>query len=212
MHPLVKTWRGGQDIEVHMLEHLFGSNTRAKLLTLFVHHPTKAFFVRELTRLIDTQINAVRRELENLVELGLVNAADAPVGGTKQAGLKKKYYKMNDSFPLMSEIRMLITKAHVLIERRLDRELESLGDVQYAAIMGVFIGKSTSPVDMFLVGSIDQRATRALVQKLEKELGFEINFTCMTAQDFTYRKEITDRFLASILEAPKSVIINKIGA
>ncbi len=210
MHPLVKTSSAGQDIGVNMLEHLFGSNTRVKLLTLFVHHPTQPFFVRELTRQIDTQINAVRRELENLVELGLVNATDAPVGGKSQAGLKKKYYKMNENFPLLSEIRTLITKAHVLMERRLDREINSLGDVQYAALLGVFIGKTGSPVDLFLVGSVDQKTTAALVQRLEKELGFEINFNCMTAQDFVYRKEVADRFLCSILEAPKSVIINKI--
>ncbi len=194
-----------------MLEHLFGSNTRVKLLTLFVHHPTQPFFVRELTRQIDTQINAVRRELENLVELGLVNAVDAPVGGKSQAGLKKKFYKMNENFPLINEIRTLITKAHVLMERRLDREISSLGgDVQYAALLGVFIGKPGSPVDLFLVGSIDQKATTAFVQRLEKELGVEINFNCMTTQDYIYRKEVADRFLCSILEAPKSVIINKI--
>ncbi|MBI4138773.1 hypothetical protein HY479_01335 [Candidatus Uhrbacteria bacterium] len=193
-----------------MLEHLFGSKTRAKLLTLFVHHPAKAFFVRELTRLIETQINAVRRELENLVELGLVNAADAPATGTKHPGLKRKYYKMNEGFPLIAEVRTLITKAHVLMERRLDREITTLGDVQYAALLGAFIGRTGSPVDLFLVGTIDQKQARKLVDQLEKEMGFEINFTCMPLQDFNYRKEITDRFLYSILEAPKSVLINKI--
>lgn len=194
-----------------MLEHLFGSKTRAKLLTLFVHHPEKPFFVRELTRLIDTQINAVRRELENLVELGLVNETDvAAVEGVKHPGLKRKYYKMNEIFPLLQEIRMLITKAHVLMERKLDREISALGDIHYAALMGAFIGKSGSPVDLFIVGTIDGAATKKLMKKLEEELGFEVNFTCMTPQDFKYRKEITDRFLYSILEAPKNVMVNRL--
>ncbi|MBU2508877.1 hypothetical protein KKE33_00630, partial [Patescibacteria group bacterium] len=97
-----------------MLEHLFGSKTRVKLLTLFLHNPDSLFFVRELTRLIDTQINAVRRELENLVELGLINEADKESTEDKRPGLKRKYYTMNQDFPLMQEIRVLITKAHVL--------------------------------------------------------------------------------------------------
>lgn len=191
-----------------MLEHLFGSKTRTKLLTLFLHNPEKAFFVRELTRLIDTQINAVRRELENLVELGLVNEAEMPEAGAKRPGLKRKYYKMNEVFPLLAEIRTLVTKAHVLMERRLDREITSLGDIHYFALLGAFIGRTGAPVDLFLVGTIEESPLKKLVQRLEKEMGFEINYTCMTPQEFKYRKEITDRFLYSILEAPKNIMVN----
>jgi hypothetical protein len=193
-----------------MLEHLFGSKTRTKLLTLFLHNPEKAFFVRELTRLIDTQINAVRRELENLVELGLVNEALIAEVGAKRPGLKRKYYKMNEVFPLLTEIRTLVTKAHVLMERRLDREITSLGDIQYFALLGAFIGRTGAPVDLFIVGTVDDTATRKLITRLEKDMGFEINFTCMTPQEFKYRKEITDRFLYSILEAPKNVMVNNL--
>lgn len=197
-------------IQTGMLEHLFGSKTRTKLLTLFLHNPDKAFFVRELTRLIETQINAVRRELENLVELGLVNEADAADAEAKRPGVKRKYYKMNEMFPLLSEIRTLVTKAHLLMERRLDREITALGDIHYFALLGSFIGKPGSPVDVFVVGIVDEEEMRKLIKRLEKELGFEINFTCMTLQEFMYRKEITDRFLYSILEAPKNVVVNKL--
>lgn len=196
-----------------MLEHLFGSKTRTKLLTLFLHRPDQVFFVRELTRLIDTQINAVRRELENLVKLGLViEAEERGEPGIKRPGLKRKYYKTNTEFTLLAEIRMLITKAHLLMERRLDRELINLGSIHYLALMGSFIGKPGSPVDLFMVGDIDLPATRDLIGRLEKELGFEINFTSMTLQEFTYRKEILDRFLLSILEAPKNILIDSLDS
>ncbi|MBU2613187.1 hypothetical protein KJ925_01880 [Patescibacteria group bacterium] len=193
-----------------MLEHLFGSKTRAKLLTIFLHNSEKPFFVRELTRLIDTQINAVRRELENLVELGLVNEVEAASDDARRPGLKRKYYRMNDMFPLIQEIKMLVTKAHVLMERRLDREITGLGDIHYFALMGTFIGKTGAPVDIFIVGNVDPVATKKLMTRLEKDLGFEINFTCLTPQEFKYRKEITDRFLYSILEAPKNVMVNRL--
>lgn len=193
-----------------MLEHLFGSKTRVKLLTVFLHHPEKSFYVRELTRLISTQINAVRRELENLVELGLVNEIAKPAGGPERAGLKRKYYTINRLFPLLEEIKVLITKAHVLMERRLDREISSLGEVQYAALFNSFIGKSGAPVDVLLVGDIKPKAAKAFIEKLEKELGFEINFACFTPPEYKYRKEITDKFLYSILESPKNVLVDAI--
>ena len=49
-----------------MIDSLFGSKTRVKLLHLFLNNPGKAFYVREITRLVDEQINSVRRELANI--------------------------------------------------------------------------------------------------------------------------------------------------
>ena len=54
------------------VEKLFGSKTRAKLLNLFFENPGKSFYVREITRVIDEQINSVRRELSNLEGIGVV--------------------------------------------------------------------------------------------------------------------------------------------
>ena len=54
------------------LEKLFGSKTRAKLLALFFENSDKSYYVREITRVIEEQINSVRRELTNLSALGLV--------------------------------------------------------------------------------------------------------------------------------------------
>ena len=53
-------------------EKLFGSKTRAKLLNLFFENPDKSFYVREMTRVIDEQINSVRRELMNLEAIGII--------------------------------------------------------------------------------------------------------------------------------------------
>jgi predicted transcriptional regulator len=90
-----------------MLEHLFGSKTRVKLLSLFLRHPDEAIFVRELTRRVGTQINAVRRELANLVRFGLIREVveeGVSEEGVKRPGLKRKYYKVNKSFSLLPEI------------------------------------------------------------------------------------------------------------
>lgn len=192
-----------------MLEHLFGSKTRTKLLTLFLHNPEKIYYVRELTRMIDTQINAVRRELDNLQKIGMVRESEMPAASGKP-GVRRKYYGMNPTFPLMHEIRTLMMKSHLLMERRLDQELAGLGDVKYAAMMGTFIGANNAPVDLFLVGNVRSDKASKFVKQLEQELGFEVNFTCLETQDFIYRKDVGDRFLLSILESPKNVVINTI--
>jgi len=71
-----------------MLEQLFGSQTRVRLLQIFLSNPEEKYFVRELTRNLNSQINAIRRELENLEELGAIRIVEEK-GEQKQQ--KKKF-------------------------------------------------------------------------------------------------------------------------
>ena len=202
-----------------MLEQLFGSRTRVKLLSLFLRHPTDRMFVRELTRRIETQINAVRRELANLVKLGLIVEAESleeadpeELGIKKVAGVKRKYYQLNSTFPLLPEITSLIVKAQVLLEKRLDQAIAKMGDVRFAALLGMFIGKPKAPVEIFIVANqFDHSQLSDLVTEMEHDLGCEINFSVMELDEFLYRKEMTDKFLYAILEAPKNVLIDRLA-
>ena len=74
-----------------MIEYLFGSKTRLKLLQIFYGEPEARFFVRELSRLTDTQINAIRRELSNLVATTVIRE-DADTG---EKAARRKFYSLN---------------------------------------------------------------------------------------------------------------------
>ena len=71
-----------------MVEQLFGSKTRVKLLNLFYSNPNRAFYVREITRKIDEQINSVRRELSNLLSIGII---------VSETNNNRLYYEINHS-------------------------------------------------------------------------------------------------------------------
>ena len=81
-----------------MIDRLFGSKTRTKLLSLFSHKPEEQFFVRQLARLTDEQLNAVRRELANLEKLRIIKA--------KNLG-QKKYYQAETTNPIFKSIKKL---------------------------------------------------------------------------------------------------------
>ena len=85
-----------------MLEQLFGSRTRVKLLHLFLENIEQDFFVREICRAINERIHSVRRELENLEKFGLISPRTED---------QKKYYKINSDFPVLEELRRLIEKS-----------------------------------------------------------------------------------------------------
>lgn len=193
-----------------MLEHLFGSRTRVKLISLFLSQPDEPIFVREVTRRIDTQINAVRRELANLMKFGFIIETDETSGDEKRPGLKRKYYKLSSSFPLLSEVRSLMTKAQLLVEHRVDKAFESVDTIKYAALMGAFLGKAKAPVDLFIIGAIDKEPLRKIIVNMEKTIGADVNYTVIPLSEFEYRKEIADKFLISIIESPKNIIVDRL--
>ena len=103
-----------------MLEQLFGSRTRVKVLALLLNNSTRAYFVREITRKVDEQINSVRRELANLKSLGLV---------TSNAKNGKIYYQANTKSDLFPDLKKLFSKVakETVYETQIADKLKELG-------------------------------------------------------------------------------------
>ncbi len=57
-----------------MLSKLFGSQARVKILKIFLLNPDSKYYIRQLARDLDLQVNSVRRELENLENFGLLKS------------------------------------------------------------------------------------------------------------------------------------------
>lgn len=55
-----------------MLEKIFGSKARVKILKAFLIKPDEKFYIRQLARDLKLQVNSVRRELINLEDFGLL--------------------------------------------------------------------------------------------------------------------------------------------
>lgn len=56
-----------------MLNLLFGSDARVKILNLFLLHPENSYEIPQITRDLKLTANLVHRELDNFVESGLIN-------------------------------------------------------------------------------------------------------------------------------------------
>jgi len=193
-----------------MLEHLFGSKTRVRLLRIFLNHQDIAYYVRELTRLADSQINAVRRELDNLEKIGLVTSFKQKATGDKRSQSVKKYYQVNVNYILYPELKALLLKAQILIENDLVSKIRKIGTIKYLALTGIFVGFVGAPTDMFLVGNVDKNKFDRLIKRFEKELNYEVNYTIMKPNEYKYRREIMDKFLYNILENKKIVVVDEL--
>jgi hypothetical protein len=187
-----------------MLEQLFGSKTRTKLLRLFFMRKEAKFYVREITRLIDERINSVRRELENLKTFGLIK---------DELANNKRYYFLNEDFTLFKELKDLVIKSRFFVEKEYTKKFKKLPGVKYVVLTGYFVGlKEKTLTDILIVGKVSKAKVENIVNTMSKEFLNDVNYTMMDMKEFKYRKNMTDKFLYNVLKNRKIVIIDKIGA
>lgn len=195
-----------------MLEKIFGSRTRVKLLKLFLTHPNELFFVRELARKTEEEINSIRRELSNLEEIGLIVTEDkTKLDMQTDKKEKKKYYLVNMDFVLYEEFKNLILKSRLLLEKSLAKEINKVGKVKFLVLSGIFVDDRHAKTDLLIVGRIDRKKLESMVKKMEKNFEQEIRYTVMDESEFGYRNQVTDKFLFEVLEGRKIVIIDELS-
>lgn len=182
-----------------MLKMLFSSNTRVKLLKLFLlSGDDKEFFIREITRLLDEQINSVRRELDNLKKMGLLKIRNKN---------RKKYYRVNVEFLIYEELKSMFQKSALHIDE-MGKKVSRMGKVDLLMLSGFFIGKEGG-VDVLLVGDIDKDKFKDYLDGLDT--GKELTYFILDRDDFLYRIECKDKFIGDILKEEKNLtLINKL--
>ncbi len=183
-----------------MLKRLFTSKTRIKLLTVFVTNPGEEYFIRELTRKLDEQINSIRRELDNLKKLGFLRTR------TKN---RKKYYYANEDFMLFDELKSIIIKV-TSDNTSIKKDIEKIGNIQILVLSGQFANKATESVDIFIVGEIDKEKLGDFINN-QMKTDRPVKYAIMSVEDYKYRVNCKDKFVIDIIaDQSNKILINKI--
>lgn len=197
-----------------MLSKLFGSVARVKILKLFLLNSDASYYIRQVSRHLGLQPNAVRRELENLESMELLTShqgedSDEGSDDDKPGKNDRKYFQANKSFVLFNEIKDLIIKGQILCEKDFTDKLRKLGTIKLLILSGLFVNDKQAPVDMLIVGNFNKEKVAKLVKGLEEELVNEVNYSLLSEEEFAYRRQVTDVFLYSVLEGKKVVVIDE---
>jgi hypothetical protein len=191
-----------------MVEQLFGSKTRVKLLYLFYSNPNRSFYVREITRKIDEQINSVRRELGNLLTIGIIKS---------DSNDNKLYYEVNQKYEHYDPLQAIFggkprTKLKTPKQESVagaPSDLQSVGNIDLALYTGQFTRDESSGIDLLIVGNVNQNKLNKYIIELERQEGKEIRYTVFSVEDYRYREQIHDRFLDILKSSKKQVLIDK---
>lgn len=183
-----------------VLHYLFTSRVRLKLLEIFVPHPDQMFYVRQITRMVDEEVNAVRRELERLKSIGLL--------ATEQRG-NRLYYKVKPDFIFYSELLRMVGKT-TGFGRELLENADKFGKIKFTTISLRFVRNiqpGPNDIDILIVGKVQLDMLQNIVRNYEEQLGHEVNYTVMTEDEFAFRKNRGDAFIRGVLAQPHLVLI-----
>lgn len=184
-----------------VLESLFGSKERARLLRFFLQNPDQEYSYADVTRRNMLRGN-IKKEIENLRKIKFI-ATHSRKG--------KIFYILNQNFSFYPELKNLISKSNIYPQCKSIANVGKIGNIKLAAISGVFINYQKSKADMIIVGDDIRRARlKNLMANLEAEIGKEIDFVLMSGEEFKYRLNMLDKFILEFLEGPHEELINKI--
>ena len=178
------------------LEKLFGSKTRTKLLSLFFSNPERSYYVREMTRVIDEQINSVRRELINLEGIGIIK---------NETYDNKIYYSANNKHPFSRPLAMLFsTKTDVAIDVIVKPNVWEEYVRPVRNYLSCVIVTNRLPgqdgIDLLIVGDDRTKKLTHWAEVVEKKEGKPLNYVIMSRDDFQYRLNVKDRFISEVME------------
>ena len=180
---------------------LFASATLGELLRVFMLEPEREFYQRELQRLTGAHLRQVQRDLERLLQSGLV---------ARRVHGNRTYYRAVPAHPAFVDLRAAVMKTMGLGDELRDA-LADLGDaVTLAFIYGSFARGDDvvgSDVDVLIVGSAARREVATALAGAARPSGRELNPFIVALADFTARRRDGDHFITSVLSDPRIWLI-----
>lgn len=208
-----------------ILEKLFESIPKVRILRLFMQNPDSILTLEEIPKRTQVRLSVCRKELEKLKKIGLVKDKIATIREKveKNSRSKNKHVKIiskfkkkrvfwaNKDFDLFNELKELITKSSTASKDRILKQIKKVGRVKLLVLSGVFIGHENARTDLLIVGDdIIKRKLDTFLLQTESELGKPVQYTLMETDEFKYRLGMYDRFLRDILEYPHEKLINRL--
>lgn len=203
-----------------ILEKLFASAILIRMVRFFYLNPNVIFLREEIKERIGGDAIDLRKIIAILEHIGFLKqrlistvSSQKIKRGTqkKKKDSKKEGFLLNHAFPLFQELKDLVLSPSPISKPELVRSLKHLGRVRLLLLSGVFIRKDDQRVDLFVVADgIKPYLFERLMRHVEAEIGKELNYGLMTSQDFTYRFNLSDRFIREIFDAPHEILINKL--
>lgn len=183
------------------VDFLFISKVRIKIIRLFFLNMKTSYHIRGVVREISEEINAVRRELLRLDQIKLLIA--------EKRG-NRTYFTLNKDFPFFNELLSIIYKTYGL-GGEIIRCRKEINEIQFAMLTNSYITgekKEENDLDLIIIGDkINVPALTAAVQRAERQISKEINYSIFKVNEFNLRLKRRDTFILKNFQGYRVVLI-----
>lgn len=199
-----------------LLEQLFESQSKVKVLKFFFRNFQDVFTLKQIFRRLRTNFSLVRREIGKLEKLGLIKQKRIWLTFERKRGgvgkEQKTVYYINTGFDFFNELKNLILKSTISSKEELINNVKKIGNIKILTLAGIFTGDETAKADILIVGDkINSRKMNTFLKDLEAEVGKELNCSVMSTREFNYRYDMYDRFVRDLITGKSEILINRIN-
>ena len=205
-----------------VLEKLFSSAARIKIIRLFLLNHENLFTPTEISRRCKVLSSAMRREISVLKSIGFIKDKSETVEtliSLKKGKIKNKKkrtkingFVLNNFFPLLNPLKKLVLNAAPLNKEKMVKNLGAVGRIKLVVLSGIFIQSDESRLDILLVGdSVQKGKLERLIKNIEAEVGRELQYGLFSTKEFLYRMEMYDKFIRDIFDYPHEKVLNKLN-
>ena len=175
-----------------MLEKLFTSKNRIKIMGfLFFKNPQT--YIREMSRELKISPSAVKNEVDNLLEVGLI---------TKQ----KNRIELDKKSNILEDLKNVFIKTDYLTYP-IKKAVNNIKKIQFALIFGSFARENysyESDIDLMVIGEITSFEFYQKIKPIEDEIKREINPVVWTLENL--KKQRDSGFIKEIFAGKVTMI------
>ena len=172
-----------------MLERLFRSKAEVAVLNVVLF--TDGLHLREIARRAGVSSYEAKKELDNLVGLGILLS--------EKKG-NQVFFHANEKCSFLEDLRNLFSKTEGIIIK-IKEKLQKLKGIKYCFIFGSAAAgriSEKSDIDLLVVGEITEEKLASEILELQKKTKREINFILWTGRDFNKKLKEKSTFLNNI--------------
>jgi hypothetical protein len=190
--------------DMEILEKLFGSASKVKIMRLFIFNPDHFFDPKAVSLRSRINIAQARKDMSLLQKIGLIKPRGAK-------GNRRTWF-LNEEFPYLLPLRELMSYTISVSYEEMVKKLSRVCKLKSLVLSGLFINHFDSRADMLIIGnSIQKDALHLVIKKMESEIGRELKYAVLDTDDFKYRLSVGDRLVRDILEYPHRIAFDRIG-
>lgn len=181
------------------ISHIFGSETKVKVMRLFVFNPGAIFTAKTVCDRVKANPKLVRKDLNTLAKSGLIKK-------------RARGYILDPEYRYLPAIEHFLLEASAVTDKEIMKKLSRAGTIRLVLTSGVFKHDPEARVDLLVVGDrLKHGKLVHAISSLEAELGRELRYAAFETPDFKYRLGVYDKLIRDILDYPHRKLVDKVG-